>query len=413
MSFLRHPPSLVLTLFALTSLIFSAPVAAKLVNVTVDDSGTDSATGAPVIQYSPSTSWKDGSTCTDCTARPDPTRAFNGTWHDSTYDPSNSSLNRTTSAYFPFTGTAIYVYCIVAHTSSSPDGNMALQFYIDGDFVDEFQLQPDGRSTYDYNYVVYANASLPNGRHNFTLENGKVGGLKSLVMLDRIVYSQQDDSEPTTGTDTDSSASASTTAPSRPVSSAPIIGGAVGGLTIVLALTTLILFFLRRRRRQRHPKHLSVYDSGFGSAGFARLSTSQVTQTDFALADPFRIDPLIVETPSSPSHARAPSPRDIPIHALPCLPILSPIARPTARINSKTSSCCGGRGRRRARRAAARVRGYQCAKLEGMESERRRGSSRALTGDPKRVSELIRKWSFLVRYFVDAGMLRISFFYHL
>lgn len=74
---------------------------ATLLNVTVDDDGTDSLSGA-VISYAPEDQWKEGKTCTGCLAHPDPSLALDGTWHDSTFG--GVSVNTTYNATFRFTG---------------------------------------------------------------------------------------------------------------------------------------------------------------------------------------------------------------------------------------------------------------------------------------------------------------------
>lgn len=58
---------------------------AALENVTIDDAVL---TGAVVPQYLPSaSSWKQGNDCSTCLAKPDPSQAYNGTWHDATFQP--------------------------------------------------------------------------------------------------------------------------------------------------------------------------------------------------------------------------------------------------------------------------------------------------------------------------------------
>ncbi|KAF8552923.1 hypothetical protein OG21DRAFT_1510912 [Imleria badia] len=55
---------------------------AALQNVTVDNAVL---TGAMVPQYLPSDSvWNIGNNCTACFVKPDPSLAYNGTWHDTT-----------------------------------------------------------------------------------------------------------------------------------------------------------------------------------------------------------------------------------------------------------------------------------------------------------------------------------------
>jgi hypothetical protein len=55
-------------------------------NVTVDDEYGDEVTGAKP-SYSPSEGWSQGANCTGCLAKPDPSQAFSGTWHDGTATP--------------------------------------------------------------------------------------------------------------------------------------------------------------------------------------------------------------------------------------------------------------------------------------------------------------------------------------
>lgn len=186
------------------SLAVRSFVSAAQVNVTVDDSQTSS--GASLIQYTPSTLWNDGTNCSGCTAHPDASRAMDGTWHDSTHAEgagddglSFATLTFTgmfyrlwitlqTSQDLTMLGTAIYVYGILAHTSTSPDGNSDMLFSMDGQNVGSFALSPTNQTTYDYNVLLYANRSIPSGSHTFVLQNGRVGGAKSLVLLDYIVY---------------------------------------------------------------------------------------------------------------------------------------------------------------------------------------------------------------------------------
>jgi hypothetical protein len=64
-----------------------------------------------------------------------------------------------------------------------------MSFYIDGSKVGEFVQLAPGLPGYDYDVLVYKNTSIPEGKHTFLLQNGRVNGVKALVMLDRIVYS--------------------------------------------------------------------------------------------------------------------------------------------------------------------------------------------------------------------------------
>lgn len=64
-------------------------MAAVLFNVTIDDEAGDEMTGDKPT-YTPSGSsgnWEQGATCSKCVAKPDPSEAFGGTWHDTTHNP--------------------------------------------------------------------------------------------------------------------------------------------------------------------------------------------------------------------------------------------------------------------------------------------------------------------------------------
>jgi hypothetical protein len=65
---------------------------AILFNRTIDDEKGDKAFGIYPV-YDPPDKWTQGATCTGCGAQPDKHKAFDGTWHDSTYhvgDPPQS-----------------------------------------------------------------------------------------------------------------------------------------------------------------------------------------------------------------------------------------------------------------------------------------------------------------------------------
>ena len=184
---------------------------AALVNVTVDDTYGDPFTGNPII-YQPQGAWQPGQSCSTCTAHPDKSLAFNGTWHDSTFnDASLPDAVQLPIATFSFTGAfihvflsaypswpsshspsalgvAVYVFCIISQSSNSPPEISDMSFLIDSVPVGTFQLPPIGNSNYLYNTPVYVNDSLSPGQHTIAIVNGEVNGNKSLTLLDYIVY---------------------------------------------------------------------------------------------------------------------------------------------------------------------------------------------------------------------------------
>lgn len=65
------------------AMIIMENVSALLQNKTVDDAYTGGNEGISLI-YLPDGVWSQGNVCTGCTAHPDPSQTFNGTWHDTT-----------------------------------------------------------------------------------------------------------------------------------------------------------------------------------------------------------------------------------------------------------------------------------------------------------------------------------------
>lgn len=57
-------------------------------NVSIDDTFGDERTGKQ-ITFTPSNGWKQGQTCTDCTANVDANQPFRHSWHDATFLPQN------------------------------------------------------------------------------------------------------------------------------------------------------------------------------------------------------------------------------------------------------------------------------------------------------------------------------------
>ena len=80
------------------------PVArARLVNITVDDTNPDPLTGA-TFTYSPPGSWAMGGSCAPCLAKLDPSKVYDATWRDATYDPTSPAKGEIQTAVFQFNG---------------------------------------------------------------------------------------------------------------------------------------------------------------------------------------------------------------------------------------------------------------------------------------------------------------------
>ncbi|KAF9463800.1 hypothetical protein BDZ94DRAFT_590542 [Collybia nuda] len=166
-------------------------------NITIDDSFPDPRTGNSII-YNPPDAWNSGTFCQrgpgKCTAVLDTNRLSGGTWHECTFNPvdssSNDHPNTPSTATVQFNGTAIYVYCALALTTSSPSGNSDMSFFIDGKPVGNFVRPAPNALGYEYNFLVYSNEVLPPNVHELSIINGRAGGSKALIIIiDRIVYS--------------------------------------------------------------------------------------------------------------------------------------------------------------------------------------------------------------------------------
>ncbi|KLO18722.1 hypothetical protein SCHPADRAFT_993380 [Schizopora paradoxa] len=171
---------------AVALLLFKG-VLCTLRNVSIDDTMGDPVTRRNII-YNPPGDWAHGQSCRSCSAQAtQPEDAFDGTWHNSTYQVGGSLV----SASAQFNGTAVYVICILTGSLQRPNGNSDMTFILDGKTVGNFALAPDGDDEYKSNVTVYANESLSSGVHNITLVSG-LAGQESLVLLDRIIYSMDD-----------------------------------------------------------------------------------------------------------------------------------------------------------------------------------------------------------------------------
>lgn len=186
-------------------------VSGLLVNVTVDDAASDPITGN-TFQYAPDGHWSVGNTCPGCLAQPDPTLVHDATWHDATCHPTLNETPQTMQFQFngkhgsyiylcngiltQSTGSAIYVFGMLGQTDVTPAGvnwttTEDLSFLIDGELSGSFSYNPPGSGPYLYNVCLFSNDALDSGSHTLELQNGRPGGINSLVLFDYIIYSQE------------------------------------------------------------------------------------------------------------------------------------------------------------------------------------------------------------------------------
>ncbi|KAF9463797.1 hypothetical protein BDZ94DRAFT_1163339 [Collybia nuda] len=158
-------------------------------NTTIDD--TISNSNSDTVAYDPPELWlkPDGCPRVPCSGFPDKNKTFSNTWHTSVFsakpDHANA-LNKTQSATARFNGNAVYVYGVLPPTIGIPTANV--EFFIDGVLVDQFGQPNVSASDFVYDFLFYANSSLPPGAHEIKIINGKPNGPDSMFILDRIVY---------------------------------------------------------------------------------------------------------------------------------------------------------------------------------------------------------------------------------
>ncbi|KAJ7885366.1 hypothetical protein B0H13DRAFT_1628309, partial [Mycena leptocephala] len=153
-------------------------------NRTIDDQFGDSVSGV-LPSYSPFPVWNVGASCnTSCAVHPDPTLAFNHTWHDNSQFPAGPPV----SLSLDFVGIAIDVFCIIPPLVTN---NTALRYNLSFDLDDgthrgTYTYTPTS-SEFEYNVSVVSLPSLPNKAHTLLIStNDPVHG--SIFLFDYAVY---------------------------------------------------------------------------------------------------------------------------------------------------------------------------------------------------------------------------------
>ncbi|KAF9266989.1 hypothetical protein L218DRAFT_1066899 [Marasmius fiardii PR-910] len=168
-----------------TSLLSILPwaLAANLQQAFIDDEEGDSLTQAKPTYIG---GWGLGSQCANCNLKPDATKAYKGTWHDTTHltDAPLSGVN------FEFTvGVSLEVFCILPPNNAQAILNYSLTFNLDGEEVGTpFIRTPENLTAeYQYNVSVVNFQNLTNTKHNFTMELDS-GDKDSVALFDYAVY---------------------------------------------------------------------------------------------------------------------------------------------------------------------------------------------------------------------------------
>ncbi|KAF8447196.1 hypothetical protein L210DRAFT_3361121, partial [Boletus edulis BED1] len=124
--------------------------------------------------------WNIGNLCPGCLVQPDPKLVYNGTWHDSTFHP--------TDGYTPgIEFTALYIFFIIANNVTSAVTFTDLEFVLDHVTVGRYTHTPSSSTEYQYNVPVYVNESMALGEHNMMVQPVDSGN-KVLMLFDYVIY---------------------------------------------------------------------------------------------------------------------------------------------------------------------------------------------------------------------------------
>ncbi|KAH7096956.1 hypothetical protein BKA62DRAFT_624425, partial [Auriculariales sp. MPI-PUGE-AT-0066] len=149
--------------------------------------------------FSPASYWvarTNANDCSTCQTEPQPDLAHGKSWADSTIYPDPRWPNETTVS-FQFTGTAVYIYAILA--GDLPNGAVTgthVVLRIDGQDRANFDWSPgDTKPTppdYQYNQLILQQTGLENTLHSVTVANqiGNIRGLQvaSVLLFDYVMY---------------------------------------------------------------------------------------------------------------------------------------------------------------------------------------------------------------------------------
>ncbi|RPD64606.1 hypothetical protein L226DRAFT_40164 [Lentinus tigrinus ALCF2SS1-7] len=152
-------------------------------NRTIDDAD-------PQVTYFPSDQWSQGSTCSGCLVKLDPSQTFDGTWHDTSHHTTDSQPR---FMQVKFTGTAVYVFNVLANANLDTSTTTSLQFTLDGTEDGTFLHTPSGSPNPVFSAVVYSRDGLDNTEH--TLKMQATDTPDSVILFDFILFTVPEQGE--------------------------------------------------------------------------------------------------------------------------------------------------------------------------------------------------------------------------
>ncbi|KAI0706283.1 hypothetical protein C8T65DRAFT_231896 [Cerioporus squamosus] len=169
---------------SLILVLLRADCALAATNRTIDDAD-------PQVTYSPNNQWSQGSTCSECLIKLDPSQTLDGTWHDTSHHTSDPAPR---FMQVQFTGTAVYVFNVLANAVPGAATTTSLQFTLDGAEDGTFLHTPSDSPDPEFGVLVYARDGLDNVQH--TLKMQAADTPDSVILFDFIAYTVPDESGP-------------------------------------------------------------------------------------------------------------------------------------------------------------------------------------------------------------------------
>ncbi|KAE9383765.1 hypothetical protein BT96DRAFT_718412 [Gymnopus androsaceus JB14] len=152
---------------ALVTVVLSAGV-----NRSIDDALGDSVTGKkPTFLPSTPGVWENQTVCPGCALLPPTTSAFDGTYTAATYHPDLKNI----SVSFDFTGTAVYIFFILANNPPNPTitATTAANFTLDSSLVGSLSHFPDNLEfpafQFNESALAFSTTGLENGAHQMII----------------------------------------------------------------------------------------------------------------------------------------------------------------------------------------------------------------------------------------------------
>ncbi|KAJ3842257.1 hypothetical protein F5878DRAFT_407188 [Lentinula raphanica] len=135
--------------------------------------------------YSPEPKWSQGAGCSGCALHPDPTQAFDYTWHESTHWTSDAE-SETVFVSLEFTGTSLDVFCILPNPSGPTTvGDYNLTFELDNQLLEQTFMHTNNRSDiFEFNVNVLSLQNLSLVPHVFMM----MAGVDSTIQFDYATY---------------------------------------------------------------------------------------------------------------------------------------------------------------------------------------------------------------------------------